>query len=903
MAAIFLSAALSAQMSAQINPLCPNDECANATPISGPGKWSLDDLTGATISTVAAPQCPRYINGYKDIWFCWTATFNGLASVDVGSNTVVQNQIFLGCGCPNPASVVLGCGNTPFDVFCGQKYLIRVGAEAYPEQLAQEFIQINKVSGRDCPPGAPQECDDCCGAKPTYTDQVYTSNYTGQVAVMTGNDDTAGSSNYPVVTIFNLKCSSPPPVPGLEWNPVFGAPTTPFRYSRPDWTKNNLGSVFGTTLDNLGNIYVAHSDIYGILGGSPTTCVTSSTAIGAVAGSSSTSVYRIPTGSGIPQLFVNLPGGSSNPSDPGLGNINYDCAHQEFFISHFGDGRIYRVSPAGAILGWYDHATDTIGLGATLDPAGPYSTFVRLGERVWAVQAHQGRLYYSVWGQNKDQFAPTSVVGTTPNRVWSVALTPAGDFVPSSRQQEVQTPAHPGNVYAPAALAFSSPIADISFSSSCRMLLAERDMSINNCTLGHGARALEYELNAGVWTPTNDRAGYGYEIGANDASLKGTNSAGGCDYDEADPADCASGRLWVTGDALIYNGSGGRVYGFTGVDTTTGFGYATALHVDYNSYYANGSYDKTKQGDIEIPCRNAAPPCLEVTNAKVLCPAAGTNCYTYTFDLTNHSGFSVKYVTIPLHPNPTSSITINPNVINLNVQDGSLLDDGETTTITLTICGGNPGDEFCIKLGLLTAGFFQCCFADVCLELPLCDCGQLRNQHIDQVSCPTPGTVAFSYSFTLDNFSPFAADWVIFIPNKDEQAVFVKDFFFLPPLQPGGSQQMKVEISGAQPGETFCFNVLLEHPGGPGEDCCCAFEKCITVPTCNQVPSTSCPGDVNGDGQVNTNDLLAVITGWGPCPASCPFNCLGDVNHDCVVNTLDLLVVINGWGVCNPAPR
>ena len=29
---------------------------------------------------------------------------------------------------------------------------------------------------------------------------------------------------------------------------------------------------------------------------------------------------------------------------------------------------------------------------------------------------------------------------------------------------------------------------------------------------------------------------------------------------------------------------------------------------------------------------------------------------------------------------------------------------------------------------------------------------------------------------------------------------------------------------------------------------------------------TSCLGDVTGDGEVSTNDLLTVIANWGPCP-------------------------------------
>jgi sugar lactone lactonase YvrE len=63
-----------------------------------------------------------------------------------------------------------------------------------------------------------------------------------------------------------------------------------------------------------------------------------------------------------------------------------------------------------------------------------------------------------------------------------------------------------------------------------------------------------------------------------------------------------------------------------------------------------------------------------------------------------------------------------------------------------------------------------------------------------------------------------------------------------------------------------------------------------------------CLGDIapalTGDGFVNVQDLLAVISGWGACASPCPPNCAADVNHDCAVNVQDLLAVINNWGPC-----
>ena len=58
----------------------------------------------------------------------------------------------------------------------------------------------------------------------------------------------------------------------------------------------------------------------------------------------------------------------------------------------------------------------------------------------------------------------------------------------------------------------------------------------------------------------------------------------------------------------------------------------------------------------------------------------------------------------------------------------------------------------------------------------------------------------------------------------------------------------------------------------------------------------SCDADIAGNnGQVNIDDLLLVINGWGPCPHTQPaVPCFGDVQVDNVVNIDDLLKVING---------
>ena len=51
------------------------------------------------------------------------------------------------------------------------------------------------------------------------------------------------------------------------------------------------------------------------------------------------------------------------------------------------------------------------------------------------------------------------------------------------------------------------------------------------------------------------------------------------------------------------------------------------------------------------------------------------------------------------------------------------------------------------------------------------------------------------------------------------------------------------------------------------------------------------PGDANGDGAVNVDDLLVVISSWGACAG-----CDGDLDGDGQVGVNDLLIVLQYWG-------
>ena len=104
------------------------------------------------------------------------------------------------------------------------------------------------------------------------------------------------------------------------------------------------------------------------------------------------------------------------------------------------------------------------------------------------------------------------------------------------------------------------------------------------------------------------------------------------------------------------------------------------------------------------------------------------------------------------------------------------------------------------------------------------------------------------------------------------------------------------------------WKIIAEAPSGA---CCVGATACVNVPESNcaagggtwmgegtscaagDCDAPACPTDINGDGNVNVTDLLAVINDWGACSG-----CDTDVNDDGIVNVTDLLEVVGTWGPC-----
>jgi len=82
---------------------------------------------------------------------------------------------------------------------------------------------------------------------------------------------------------------------------------------------------------------------------------------------------------------------------------------------------------------------------------------------------------------------------------------------------------------------------------------------------------------------------------------------------------------------------------------------------------------------------------------------------------------------------------------------------------------------------------------------------------------------------------------------------------------------------------TICGNLPEQIHGGWSDD-----GKNTVEDVCTPV----CSSDITGDGLVNVNDLLALLSAWGE-PTS-----PADVNSDGIVDVSDLLELIGSWGAC-----
>jgi hypothetical protein len=382
------------------------------------------------------------------------------------------------------------------------------------------------------------------GGFPAFEDPNYEPFLDRTVAIVTHRQHYGGNADNEI-TIVDISGDPPPP------NMNYLAPL----YWQDDWDEAHLGKVFGLTLDSSGNMFVAPTTVYGA-NGNPST------------------IKRIDGITGEITDFATLPN-----NGPAMGNINYDCVSETIYVANHEDGRIYQLDVYdGEIISTYHHGTGDLTLGPPNDPGEPDGQFAPLGERVWAVQSHAGRLYYSVWWEHSQVSNPNE-----NNQVWSVAYTDDDGIPdPGTAKKEFDVPNANNS---------SQPVSDISFAHDGWMLIAQRTMYGDMNTSAHQSTTFDYDYQNGewIWQGTN------YVVG----ELLPYSAAGGVDHD-FDPG----GYVWMTGDALdfytpdVVYGLQGTPYGGGGIETST------LIDLDHEIT----QQDKTVYGDVELPIPGDVSP-------------------------------------------------------------------------------------------------------------------------------------------------------------------------------------------------------------------------------------------------------------------------------------------------------
>ena len=236
-------------------------------------------------------------------------------------------------------------------------------------------------------------------------------------------------------------------------------------FRHPDWTHesaNNIGQVYGLAIDDERYIYTTASThfspevgvYYSIAGFLGSEAINAFGTIGGGADdlAAAGTVYKLDRVTGAASIFAQLPQqaddikhvtcegldavAGSRTTGPALGNIAYDPIHNQFFVSNFEDGKIYRLDKAGAVLSIHDPWVADDGSAGLAPDRKPYGL---------AVNPDGSKLFFGTLEAVLDVEGAANSLANSPG-IYSIDLTAVGDFSGVESARLIQLTADDNNI-------------------------------------------------------------------------------------------------------------------------------------------------------------------------------------------------------------------------------------------------------------------------------------------------------------------------------------------------------------------------------------------------------------------------------------------------------------------------
>jgi hypothetical protein len=164
-----------------------------------------------------------------------------------------------------------------------------------------------------------------------------------------------------------------------------------------------------------------------------------------------------------------------------------------------------------------------------------------------------------------------------------------------------------------------------------------------------------------------------------------------------------------------------------------------------------------------------------------------------------------------------------------------------------------------------------------------------RGVTVDGGSNPAKGNVVAEF----DPMDPFANQPIVSIDRADPVVKGGKTMLRVISLDPRAANDA-VTSEASAPDDGFFTPANYRGGFAPDENWLCTWTAADAygfVVNEDCVEPADCPEDLDGDGEINVDDLLALLANWGGSGT-------GDINDDGTVNVDDLLLLLAAWGPC-----